>query len=108
MYIRYNLLGLGLCLEPHIPENIVDEMNKVLVQQWNLLDNSSLCRLNAEYLRGTEQGVKDMPIIMNERYTYTSTPASNKASRVFSHVGCHIDMSNVFTRKGHTALSKTL
>ena len=33
-----------------------------------------------------------MPIIMNERYTYTSTSASNKASRVFSHVGCHIDM----------------
>ncbi len=109
MYIRYNLLGLGLCLEPHIPENIVNEMNKVLVQQWNLLDNSSLSRVS-ETLRGTEQGVKDMPIIIydSERYTYTSTSASNKASRVFSLVDCHIDMSNVFTRKGHTALSKTL
>ena len=55
MYIRYNLLGLGLCLEPHIPENIVDEMNKVLVQQWNLLDNSSLCRVSERNRAGSQR-----------------------------------------------------
>ena len=39
----YNLLCLCLCLESHSPDNVVDQMNKVL-QHWNFLDNSSLWR----------------------------------------------------------------
>jgi hypothetical protein len=31
MYNRYNLLGLLLRLEAHIPEHVVDQMNDVLV-----------------------------------------------------------------------------
>ena len=42
MYNRYNLLGLLLRLEPHIPEHVVNQMNDVLVQNWHFLDNCSL------------------------------------------------------------------
>ena len=42
MYNRYNLLGLLLRLEAHIPEHVVDQMNDVLVQKWHFLDNCSL------------------------------------------------------------------
>ncbi len=33
------------CLEAQIPENVIDQMNQVLINQWNLLDKSSLCRV---------------------------------------------------------------
>ena len=39
MYNRYNLLGVGLRLEPHIPGHVVDQMNDVLVQNWHFLDD---------------------------------------------------------------------
>ena len=44
MYNRYNLLGLLLRLEAHIPEHVVDQMNDVLVQNWHFLDDCSLRR----------------------------------------------------------------
>ena len=46
MYNRYNLLGLLLRLEPHIPEHVVDQMNDVLVQNWHFLDECSLWRVS--------------------------------------------------------------
>jgi hypothetical protein len=41
----YNLIGLCLRFESHIPENVVDQMNDILVQQENLLHNSSFDRV---------------------------------------------------------------
>ena len=38
MYNRSNQLGLLLNLEAHIPEQVVDQMNDVLVQNWHFLD----------------------------------------------------------------------
>ncbi len=32
-YYKYNLLGLSLVFESHVPENIVDWMNNALVQK---------------------------------------------------------------------------
>ena len=46
MYSRYNLLCLGLRLERHIPENVIDQMNNVLVQNGHLLDDSPLRRVS--------------------------------------------------------------
>ena len=46
MYNRYNLLGLLLRLEPHIPEHVVDQMNDVLDQNWHFLDDCSLRRVS--------------------------------------------------------------
>ena len=37
-----NLFCLSLCFESHIPENVVDQMNDVLVQDKHFLDNTSL------------------------------------------------------------------
>ncbi len=37
MYNSFYLICLGLVLEPQFPENVVDTMNKVLVNQRNLL-----------------------------------------------------------------------
>ncbi len=48
------LLGLCLVLEARIPENVVDQMNQTLVNQWNLLDNSSLCRVPATKEAGSQ------------------------------------------------------
>jgi hypothetical protein len=42
MYNWYYLLCLGVIVEPHIPQNGVDQMNEVLVNQLNLHGNSSL------------------------------------------------------------------
>jgi hypothetical protein len=40
------LLGMGLVLEAQIPENIANQMEEVLVNHWNLPDNSSLGRVS--------------------------------------------------------------
>ena len=45
MYNRYDLIGLVLRLEPHIPEHVVDQMNNVLVHQVALLLDSSFDRV---------------------------------------------------------------
>ncbi len=41
------LLGLYLVLEAQIPENVVNQVNQALVNQWNLPDNSPLGRVPA-------------------------------------------------------------
>ena len=45
MYNMYNLLCLGLRFESHIPENIVDQMNCILVQNEILPHDESLWRV---------------------------------------------------------------
>ncbi len=41
VYTEYNLFGLRLRFESHIPEHVVDQMNNILVQYENLFDDSS-------------------------------------------------------------------
>ncbi len=48
-------LGLCLVLEAQTPENVVDQMNHVLVKQWNHLYNSSLCRVLATKEAGSQR-----------------------------------------------------
>ncbi len=55
MYDYNYLLGLCLVLEAQIPENVVDQMNQALFNQWNLLDNSSLCRVPATKEVGSQR-----------------------------------------------------
>ena len=43
----YNLIGLSLRFESHIPENVVDQMNDFLVQHEDLLRYSSFGRVAA-------------------------------------------------------------
>ena len=43
----HNLIGLGLRFEPHIPENVVDQMNDILVQHENLLRDNPFDRVSA-------------------------------------------------------------
>ena len=43
MYNKFNLIGLGLRLELHIPEHVVDQMNNVLFQNLHLPDECSVC-----------------------------------------------------------------
>ncbi len=43
-YNRHNLVGLGLRFESHIPENVVDQMNHILVQNENLLRDKAFGR----------------------------------------------------------------
>ncbi len=42
----HNLLGLGLSFESHIPENVVDQMNYILVQHEHLLQDESYGRVS--------------------------------------------------------------
>jgi hypothetical protein len=45
-YNRYNnLIGLSLRFESHIPENVVDQMNDILVQHEDLIHDSSFDRV---------------------------------------------------------------
>ena len=46
LYNQCNLIGLCLRLEFHIPEHVIHQMNNVLVQDWHLLGESSLCRVS--------------------------------------------------------------
>ena len=42
----YNLVGLGLRFESHIPENVVDQMNDILVQHEHLPRDESYGRVS--------------------------------------------------------------
>ena len=55
MYNQFNLIGLCLSLESHIPEHVVDQMNNVLVQDWHLLGESSLCRVSETNRAGSQR-----------------------------------------------------
>jgi hypothetical protein len=51
---------LSLCLDleaqiPSIDENFVDQINQVLVEQWNLLNDSFLCRVPATKEAGSQR-----------------------------------------------------
>jgi hypothetical protein len=46
MHNQSNLLCLRFRLEWHIPENVVDQMNNILVQNWHLLNDSPLYRIS--------------------------------------------------------------
>ncbi len=48
-------LSLCLVLEAQIPEIFVDQINHVLVKEWNLLDNSFLCRVPATKEAGSQR-----------------------------------------------------
>jgi hypothetical protein len=41
VYNEYNLFGLRLRFESHVPEHVVDQMNNILVRYENLFDDSS-------------------------------------------------------------------
>ncbi len=59
-YNAYNynyLLSLYLVFEAQIPENVVDQMNQALVNQWYLLDNSALGRVPATKEAGRQRHV---------------------------------------------------
>jgi hypothetical protein len=45
MYNMHNLICLSFRFESHIPENVVDQMNDILVQYENLLHDSSFDRV---------------------------------------------------------------
>ena len=55
MYTQFNLIGLCLCLESHIPEHVVNQMNSVLVQDWHPLGESSLCRVSETNRAGSQR-----------------------------------------------------
>ena len=46
---------MGLVLEAQIPENVVDQMKEALVDQWNLLDYSSLGRVPVTKEAGSQK-----------------------------------------------------
>ncbi len=66
----YYLISRGFIIEAQISENVIDQMKEALVNHWNLLDNSSLCRVPV-----TKEGSQN---------TYTSTIRQTLTSR-FEH-----------------------
>ena len=54
-YKHCYLVGMGLVLEAQIPENVVDQMKEALVDQWNLLDYSSLGRVPVTKEAGSQK-----------------------------------------------------
>ena len=69
----YNLFGLCLCFETHIPENVVDQMNDILVQHENLLHDSSFHR------------VAEINIAMGQAH------ANSKLTRYYLHIDFGIE-----------------
>ena len=45
MHNMHNLICLSFRFESHIPENVIDQMNDILVQHENLLHDSSFDRV---------------------------------------------------------------
>jgi hypothetical protein len=58
----HNLICLSLRFDCHIPENVIDQMNDVLVQHGNLLHNSSFDRAAEIKIAMGQGSVKHMPM----------------------------------------------
>jgi hypothetical protein len=92
-------ISMSQVVEWHMPENVIDQINDVLVQEIFFLDKLIRGRATGTHTkRGLGTAQQDLKQII---LTCLSR------SRDFSSVGCQIGLSKHWTRKGHTTLSKT-